>query len=98
MKQGLLPFRYEEESKETGMTALAGLPLYMDLAQVIGLSKSIQKHLEVKSGGQGWTDSQVIISLVLLNLAGGSRVADLEVLEGDKGAKCLASTNGQLSY
>lgn len=85
MKQGLLPFRYEEESKETGMTALAGLPLYMDLAQVIGLSKSIQKHLKVKGGGQGWTDSQVIISLVLLNLAGGSRVADLEVMEADKG-------------
>lgn len=85
MKQGVLPFRYEEEPKETGMTALAGLPLYMDLAQVIGLSKSIQKHLKVKDGGQGWTDSQVVISLALLNLAGGDCVADLGVLESDKG-------------
>jgi hypothetical protein len=29
------------------MTAPAGLPVYMDLANVIGLSKSIQKHLKV---------------------------------------------------
>ncbi len=65
MKQGVLPFRYEEESKETGMTALAGLPLYMDLAEIIGLSKSIQKHLKVKSGGQGWTDSQVCLNGLL---------------------------------
>ena len=67
MAQGLLPFKYEQETKDTGMTALAGLPLYMDLAQVIGLSKSVQKHLKVREGGQGWTDSQMVISLVLLN-------------------------------
>jgi len=36
-----------------------------------GLSKSVQKHLKVREGGQGWTDSQMVISLILLNLAGG---------------------------
>jgi len=85
MAQGLLPFKYEQETKDTGMTALAGLPLYMDLAQVIGLSKSVQKHLKVREGGQGWTDSQMVISLVLLNLAGGDCVEDLKVLEKDEG-------------
>ncbi len=38
MAQGVLPFKYEEEKTETGMTSLAGLPLYLDLAQVAGLS------------------------------------------------------------
>ncbi|MFO7752812.1 MAG: hypothetical protein R6V41_06815, partial [Desulfobacteraceae bacterium] len=28
MTQGLLPFKYEEEKNESGMTALAGLPIY----------------------------------------------------------------------
>jgi hypothetical protein len=85
MKQGILPFRYEEELKPTRMTALTGLPLYMDLAHVMGLYKSIQKHLKVRKGAQGWTDSQMIISLILLNLAGGDCVDDLRVLEKDEG-------------
>ncbi len=57
MAQGVLPFKYEAEKKTTGMTVLAGLPAYLDLAKVIGLSKSIQRHLKVREGGQGWTDS-----------------------------------------
>lgn len=85
MTQGVLPFKYEAEKKTTGMTALAGLPAYLDLAEVIGLSKSIQKHLKVREGGQGWTDSQLVLSLVLLNLAGGDCVEDIKVVEADDG-------------
>ena len=72
------------------MTALAGLPVYLDLAKVIGLSKSIQQHLKIRTNGQGWTDSQVVTSLVLLNLAGGTCVEDLtwrshvKILEADE--------------
>jgi hypothetical protein len=62
MAQGVLPFKYETEKNTTGMTALAGLPVYLDLARVIGLSKSIEKHLKVRKDGQGWTDSQIVLS------------------------------------
>jgi len=85
MAQGILPFKHETEKNTTGMTALAGLPVYLDLARVIGLSKSIEKHLKVRKGGQGWTDSQIILSLVLLNLAGGDCVDDIKTLEADDG-------------
>jgi hypothetical protein len=85
MAQGVLPFKYESEKKTTGMTALGGLPAYLDLAQVIGLSKSVQKHLKVRAGGQGWTDAQMVLALVLLNLAGGDCVEDIKVLEADDG-------------
>lgn len=54
MAQGVLPFKYEAEKKTTGMTALAGLPAYLDLAKVIGLSKSIQRHLKIREGGLSW--------------------------------------------
>ena len=64
---------------------MAGLPVYLDLARVIGLSKSIEKHLKVRKGGQGWTDSQIVLSLVLLNLAGGDCVDDIKKLEADDG-------------
>lgn len=85
MAQGILPFKYEAEKNSTGMTALAGLPVYLDLAQVIGLEKSIQKHIKVREGSQGWTDSQMVISLVLLNLAGGDCVEDIKKVEADDG-------------
>lgn len=85
MAQGVLPFQYEKEQGDSGMTALAGLPTSLDLAHVIGLSKSIRAHLRVREGSQGWTDSQVVLSLILLNLAGGDSVEDLKSLEGDEG-------------
>ena len=85
MAQGVLPFKYEAEKKTTGMTALAGLPAYLDLARVIGLSRSIQKHLKIRAGSQGWTDSQMVLSLILLNLAGGDCVEDIKKLEADDG-------------
>ena len=83
MTQGVLPFKYEKEKKETGMTALGGLPVYLDLATVMGLGESIERHLHIKQ--QGWTDKQMIVSLLLLNLAGGDCVDDLQKLEGDDG-------------
>jgi hypothetical protein len=83
MAQGALPFKYEEQQQSGGMTALAGLPVYLDLAHVMGLSRSVEKHLSVRE--RGWTDSQVVTSLVLLNLAGGNCVDDLDILEADEG-------------
>ncbi len=85
MSQGVLPFQYEEEKTSTGMTALAGLPTYLDLAGVAGLARSIGRHVRLRERGQGWTDSQMITSLVLLNLAGGDSVDDLRILEKDEG-------------
>jgi hypothetical protein len=50
---------------------------------------SIEKNVRA-AGEQGWTDAQVIMSLVLLNLAGGDCVDDLEHLEADRGFSELA--------
>ena len=84
MSQGILPFKYEVEKTNTGVTALGGLPAYLDLAHVSGLSRLSDKHLGVR-GSQGWTDGEVVTSLVLLNLAGGDCVEDLKILEADEG-------------
>lgn len=86
LKQGVLPFSYECEPTESGMTALAGLPAYLELAVVAKLPDSIKRHLEgCQLKQQGWTDTQIILSLVLLNIAGGDCVDDLRILEGDEG-------------
>jgi hypothetical protein len=85
MPQGYLPFKYQEETKASHMTALAGLPTYLELACVAGMADSISKNVKVRNGSQGWTDTEQILSLVLLNIAGGSCVDDLRILEGDRG-------------
>jgi hypothetical protein len=86
LKQGVLPFSYECEPTESGMTALAGLPAYLELAAVAKLPNSIQRHLEgCHLKQQGWTDTQIIMSLILLNIAGGDCVDDLRILERDEG-------------
>ena len=85
MSQGRLPFQYEEERRESGMTALGGLPVYLDLADMMGMGDAIERHVHVREGGQGWSDRQVVMSLILLNLAGGDCVDDLRVMEGDEG-------------
>ena len=81
MSQGVLGFKYEEEKHDTGMTGLAGLPVYLDLMHAMGLPELIGRHLQVKQ--RGWTDAQMVLSLMLLNLAGGDCVEDLgKVREG----------------
>ena len=66
MEQGVLSYQYEREKSGLGMTALGGLPVYLDLAQslprtrsgVIGLGQSIGEHRGVREVGQGWRDDQ----------------------------------------
>ena len=49
------------------------------------LGESVRRHVGVREGAQGWTDSQMVMSLVMLKLAGGESVDDLRVLEKDEG-------------
>lgn len=85
MAQGVLPFNYEQEFRESGTTSLAGLPPYLELAQVLGLSESIERNLKIRENGQGYSDRQILMPLILLNLAGGDCVDDLARLEEDAG-------------
>ena len=85
MKQGTLSFQYEEEKRTGGTTGLGGLGVYVEMAQAMGLRGWVERHVGVRAGGQGWRDSEVVMALVLLNLAGGESVGDVEVLEKDEG-------------
>lgn len=64
MRQGELPYQYIPERSESGMTSLAGLPAYLDLLHVMGLRESIDSRVRVRAGSQGWSDSDVIVSLI----------------------------------
>jgi hypothetical protein len=39
-----LPFKYEEETKYSGLTALAGLPLYLELLHSLNIPAIMRKY------------------------------------------------------
>ncbi len=84
MTQGLLPIEYAEVPRSGGVTALAGLLLYLDLLEASGLRGSFARHAPT-ARAQGWSESQLSVALVLLNLVGGESVDDLRMLEQDEG-------------
>lgn len=85
MAQGVLGFQYKVEEKSGGMTGVAGLPLYLDLIQSLGLRGMMREHVRAREGNQGWTDDQMLVAMVLLNLRGGDCVEDIRSLEDDEG-------------
>ena len=87
-KQGILSYRMEGEQTSQDLTGLSGLAPYLELMVGSGLLESIRRNVSA-CGEQGWTDHEMVVSLVLLNLAGGDCVDDLDHLNADKGLSKL---------
>jgi len=85
MTQGELAFKYEVDHQGAGMTGMGGIGPYLDLACRSGMVRSIERHIKARKGGQGWTDVEHVLSLVMLNLVGGDCVEDVDRLESDRG-------------
>ncbi len=56
MPQGVLPFQYAAERSSTGMTAMGGAGVYLDMVAAAGLWESVRRHVGIKGMSQGWTD------------------------------------------
>lgn len=81
-KQGVLSYRTEGERTRENLTGLSGLAVYVDLIVASGVLKSLGDRVSL-CGEQGWTDEEMALSLLLVNLAGGDCVDDLEQLNAD---------------
>jgi hypothetical protein len=80
----MLGYEFGEDSFASQMTGHAGLLPYLDLACVLGLLREADAKIGV-CGEQGWMDRHHVLSLALLNLAGGECVEDIRILESDAG-------------
>jgi hypothetical protein len=87
-KQGILSYRMEGEQTSEDLTSLSGLAPYLELMVGSGLVESVRRNVSA-CGEQGWTDHEMVVSLLLLNLAGGDCVDDLDHLNADKGLSKL---------
>ncbi len=50
MTQEVFAFQYEVEKKRGGLTALAGLPTYLEFGYVMGLNRAMENRLKIRSG------------------------------------------------
>jgi len=80
----MLGYEFAQDSSPSQMTGHAGLLPYLDLACVLGMLREADARIGV-CGKQGWMDRHHVLSLVLLNLAGGECVEDIRILESDAG-------------
>jgi hypothetical protein len=81
---GVLPYEFVEDESKSELTGHAGLLPYLDLACALGVLKAVDEKVGV-CGSQGWMDRHHVLSLILLNLAGGECVDDIRMLESDAG-------------
>jgi hypothetical protein len=80
----MLGFKIEEDPTDAAVTGFAGLLPYMDLWRRLGMPGYVDDSIHI-CGSQGWLDRQLVESIVLLNLAGGDCVTDMDRLEADAG-------------
>lgn len=80
----MLGFKIEEDKDYSEVTSYAGLLPYLDLWRRLGMPGIIDKMVRI-CGEQGWLDRVMVLAVVLLNLAGGNCVTDIDKLEADGG-------------
>jgi len=80
----MMGFKIEEDPTDSEVTGFAGLLPYMEFWDWLQMPSRVDQTVHV-CGTQGWLDRQIIQALVLLNLAGGNCVSDIDKLEADVG-------------
>lgn len=88
-QMGLLSLEIAPEPTAERLTALAGLPLVAQTMRTLNMPKSIQSHLQLKKRERGFTEAEMVESLVLLHAAGGECLDDLERLRQDEGMELM---------
>lgn len=83
MTHSTLPFKYQAEKETTHLTSFSGLFLYHELLNSINFNKIASQLLNIKKSG--WFDTDILLSLILLNIAGGDAVSDIDNFEHDPG-------------
>jgi hypothetical protein len=82
--------RFQIVATRAGSTALAGLPLFAHLAESLGIIRMLDKHLHfLKLRRRGYSVRQVVLSLMLLLIAGGESLTDIYLLQSDHSLKRL---------
>lgn len=77
------------EATDASVTGLGGVPALVNLAHEMGLFKDVDALLPPKERDRGYSPSTAVFDLMLIPLAGGECMDDLDVLRADQGLERL---------
>ena len=82
--------RFQIMPTRTSTTAFAGLPLFALPAESLGLIPALSQRLHfLKRRQRGYAVRQFVLSLMLLLIAGGESLTDIQLLQADRSLKRL---------
>jgi len=82
--------RFQIMPTRTGTTAFGGLPLFAHPAESLGLIPALSQRLHfLKRRQRGYAVRQFVLSLMLLLIAGGESLTDIQLLQADRSLKRL---------
>lgn len=88
-----LCFKLSEAGKSSPkLTSFGGLPLIVEMYRRMSLDKVISRHVRLKE--RGWRESDIVESLVALQVAGGSRMDDVQWLDADASTSLYGDDSG----
>ena len=90
MTQKQLSINYLEEKKTNKITNYAGVLPLLEFCRKMKIFQ-FADILNIRSGDQGWLDSQHFLSIFLINFIGGDCISDVDILESDTGLKTAIS-------
>jgi hypothetical protein len=85
IRSSLKRFLYATERCDEGVTGHAGLLLAIEAFHALGLHEACKRELRLKERQRGPAEAEWVELLVMLHLAGGVNLDDLEVLKQDDG-------------
>lgn len=85
IRGGCERYVYELDRTDHGVTGYAGLPVALDGFEALGLAEACRSELRLKERQRGPTEAEWVQMLVVLRLAGGERVEDVDRLKQDDG-------------
>jgi len=90
MPKSLLPYKYEESKVSANLSSFAGLPVILDFLHSLRFDRVLRQELDTAEHADClWKPSGITTNLLLLNLAGGDSVDDLQRIQADPGMSRL---------
>ena len=81
----LLELKIDSQPTKGAVTGLAGLLLVAQTFRVLGLARSVTSHVQVKERDRGFTEAEMVESLILLLAAGGEVRRSGQTPSGQRG-------------
>lgn len=85
-EKSVLPVKYEQEKSDNGLSSFGGIPVFLEFLKGLGFDRMVSSTFSTNSN-QGFHPLHHLLALILINVAGGESVSDVDCLENDNGLK-----------